>query len=43
MDLHSPLLLKIWEVRQFKHMLEEHYSRDQIYFFLYCRNLLLRG
>lgn len=42
-DLHSPDLLKVWEIQQFKKLLEDRYTKDEEYFFFYYRFVVFRG
>ena len=42
-DITNPKLQKLWEVVTFKDFLEEKSQLDELYFYLHCRNLLLKG
>ncbi|CAD8184397.1 unnamed protein product [Paramecium octaurelia] len=42
-DFSNPVLEKNWECVSFQEFLNDFSSHDEIYFFLYARNLLFRG
>lgn len=42
-DLTNPKVEKLWECATFCEFLEEKLSLDELYFYLYCRNLLFKG
>jgi hypothetical protein len=41
--LLNPKLMKVWDVVTFREFLEEKVSNDEIFFYLYCRNMLFDG
>ena len=43
MELTNPKIEKLWECSTFCEFLEEKFSLDELYFYLHCRNLLLKG
>ena len=42
-NLDNPKLQKLWECITFKEFFYEQAQLDEIYFYLYCRNILFRG
>lgn len=42
-NLIHPIIDKHWESITFREFLEEQSSLDEVYFYLYCRNLLFKG
>jgi len=42
-ELTNPKIEKLWECSTFCEFLEEKFSLDELYFYLHCRNLLLKG
>ena len=42
-NLAHPLMDKHWESITFREMLDERASNDEIYFYLFCRNMLFKG
>ena len=34
---------KIWEIKIFEEFFNEHFSKDELFFFLYCRNAIFNG
>lgn len=43
LDLTDPKVEKLWECSTFCDFFEEKLSLDELYFYLYCRNLLFQG
>lgn len=43
LDLTNPKFVCIWEIVTFKEFLSERAHIDEVYFYLHCRNLLMKG
>jgi hypothetical protein len=43
LDLVNPKFASIWEIVTFKEFLSEKAAIDEVFFYLHCRNLLLKG
>ena len=41
--LLNPYINKLWDVELFKHFLDEKYASDELFFYLFCRNVLFEG
>ena len=41
--LQSPISVRLWECIMFKEFMDEYHTRDELVYFLKCRNLLFRG
>jgi len=42
-SLMNPKLTKVWDVVTFRECIEEKFSPDELFFFLYCRYILFEG